>query len=108
MEKSRTRSDRKHAFQAASKKAPSMKLPRQPKTYPIDELLQALAEDGESRRVVAWICRQNDFQRRSLIRTQLDTMRLKGAPAELMALLKALEDPALAARTARFLDGEET
>ena len=73
----------------------------------LEALMQALAADEKYRRLIAWICRQNDFQRRSLIRTELAALRLKGAPTDLMAFLQALEDPAVAARAARFLEGEE-
>ncbi|MBC2594570.1 hypothetical protein H5P28_09895 [Ruficoccus amylovorans] len=68
-----------------------------------EELMQALAEDEPHRRLVLWICRQNDFQRRSLIRTQLHEMRLKCAPAALIALVEALENPDFARRAADFL-----
>ncbi|MDP0496181.1 MAG: hypothetical protein Q7Q73_08225 [Verrucomicrobiota bacterium JB024] len=85
-----------------------MNKPNRPTDAQLEQLMQALAGDEKHRRLIAWICRQNDFQRRSLIRTELDALRLKGAPAELMAFLQALEDPAVAARAVRFLDGKET
>lgn len=84
-----------------------MNTPHRPTDTQLEELMRALAGDEKHRRLIAWICRQNDFQRRSLIRTELDALRLKGAPAELMAFLQALEDPVVAARAARFLDGEK-
>jgi hypothetical protein len=85
-----------------------MNKPNRPTDAQLEQLMQALAGQEKHRRLIAWICRQNDFQRRSLIRTELDALRLKGAPVELMAFLQALEDPAVAARAVRFLDGMGT
>ena len=72
--------------------------------YTFEETLQALAEDEQYRKVVLFICKQNPFQRRSILRTQSDIMTLKRAPAELRALFMALEDDAIANKTRQFLE----
>lgn len=55
------------------------------------------------RKIVLWICKQNDFQRRSILRTQLEIMELKRAPSELRILFQSLEDDHFAEKTIQYI-----
>lgn len=74
-----------------------------PQAVGFEQLLQSVAGDEQYRKLVLWICRQNEFQRRSIIRTQLDILSLKRAPSELRVLFQSLEDSEFAAKVTEYL-----
>lgn len=69
-----------------------------------EEIMVQVRRDEKYRKTVIWICKQNEFQRRSILRTQLQIMELKRAPTELKVLFQSLEDQGFVDKTIQYLN----
>ncbi|MBI2191628.1 MAG: hypothetical protein HYU36_06570 [Planctomycetes bacterium] len=61
-------------------------------------LIEIAQEDGQVREQILGLLRLAPFQRRSILNTQLDQMRLQGAPQEFIEAMASLLDDAVAER----------
>lgn len=75
---------------------------RSRKAMSFEDLMQAVSEDEQHRKLISWICRQHQFQRRSFVRTQLEIMSLMRALAEIHHFFESVEDDDFAVKVIQF------
>ena len=68
-------------------------------------LIRVAQEDADMRRILMGILQQPPFHRRSMLNNAIQTMNLRGAPANFVAAVTALLDDEVAEKAAEMIRG---